>query len=193
MGNKAIISKDNILEVAFAIASEKGLAGLGIREVADACSVSVGSVYNYFPSKAHLISEVVGRYWEQALDKNELHAKQDEDFLSFCHRLSERMEQPIKHFQQTWSGQMKSLDAQSLAVAHEEESSYFAHIEKGLQLVLMRDKTIPHEQLVGPLEPSHLCAFIWKNLLEGHRRSDGSVEVLFALLERLFDKGPSLQ
>lgn len=69
MGNKAIISKDNILEVAFAIASEKGLVGLGIREVADACSVSVGSVYNYFPSKAHLISEVVGRYWEQALDK----------------------------------------------------------------------------------------------------------------------------
>ena len=88
---------------------------------------------------------------------------------------------------------MKSLDAQSLAVAHEEESSYFAHIEKGLQLVLIRDKTIPHEQLVGPLEPSRLCAFIWKNLLEGHRRSDGSVEVLFALLERLFDKGPSLQ
>lgn len=110
MGNKAIISKDNILEIAFAIASEKGLVGLGIREVADACSVSVGSVYNYFPSKTHLISEVVGRYWEQALDKNELHAKQDEDFLSFCHRLSERMKQPIKHFQQTWSGQMKSLD-----------------------------------------------------------------------------------
>lgn len=81
MGNKAIISKDNILEVAFAIASEKGLVDLGIREVADACSVSVGSVYNYFPSKAHLISEVVGRYWEQALDKNELHAKQYEDFF----------------------------------------------------------------------------------------------------------------
>ena len=41
MGNKAIISKDNILEVAFAITSEKGLVGLGIREEADACSVSV--------------------------------------------------------------------------------------------------------------------------------------------------------
>lgn len=75
MGNKAIISKDNILEVAFAIASEKGLVGLGIREVADACSVSVGSVYNYFPSKAHLISEVVGRYWEQALDKKRITRK----------------------------------------------------------------------------------------------------------------------
>lgn len=188
MGNKAIISKDRILEVAFALANEKGLAGLGIREVADSCSVSVGSVYNYFPSKAHLISEVVAMYWEQALDKNKLHAKQDEEFLSFCHRLSDHMQQPIKNFQQNWSSQMKSLDAKSLAVAHEEENSYFTHIEKGLQLVLMRDETIPHERLVGPLEPARLCSFVWKSLLEGHRRGDGSVEVLFALLENLLDE-----
>ena len=40
MGNKPVISKQQILDTAFAIASESGLSGLSIREVARACNVA---------------------------------------------------------------------------------------------------------------------------------------------------------
>ena len=51
MGNKPVISKQQILDTAFAIASESGLSGLSIREVARACNVAVGTVYNSYPTK----------------------------------------------------------------------------------------------------------------------------------------------
>ena len=51
MGNKPIISKQQILDAAFALASESGLAGLSIRDVARACNVAVGTVYNSYPPR----------------------------------------------------------------------------------------------------------------------------------------------
>ena len=59
MGNKPIISKQQILDAAFALASESGLAGLSIRDVARACNVAVGTVYNSYPTKNDLVNDVV--------------------------------------------------------------------------------------------------------------------------------------
>ena len=67
MGNKPVISKQQILDTAFAIASESGLSGLSIREVARACNVAVGTVYNSYPTKYDLVNDVVGRFWNEAL------------------------------------------------------------------------------------------------------------------------------
>ena len=184
MGNRATISRDQILDTAYALAERNSLAGLGIREVAEACSVSVGSVYNYFPSKAHLVTSVVGRYWERALVEEDLHPRQGEGFLPFCRRLSDNLSEPISVFRDQWVGQMRSFDAKTLAVAHESEGSFFAHIEKGLEMVLMSDPSIDKTKLVGPLEPAMLCAFVWRGLLETHRISDETSDTLLALLER---------
>ena len=44
------VDRAAIAEAAYALAEERGLAGLGIRSVAEACGVSVGTIYNYFPT-----------------------------------------------------------------------------------------------------------------------------------------------
>lgn len=188
MGNRATISRDQILDTAYALAERKSLSGLGIREVAEACAVSVGSVYNYFPSKAHLVAAVVGRYWERALVEDDLHPRQGEGFLPFCRRLSDNLADPIRVFRDEWVGQMRAFDAKTLAVAHESEGSFFSHIEKGLEAVLLADPSIDKEKLTGPLEPATLCAFVWRGLLETHRINDESSDTLLALLERALVK-----
>lgn len=183
MGNRATISRDQILDTAYGLAERNSLAGLGIREVADACSMSVGSVYNYFPSKAHLVTAVVGRYWERALVDEDLHPRSDEGFFAFCHRLSDSLANPIRVFRDQWVGQMKAFDAKTLAVAHESEGVFFTHIQKGLVTVLMSDDTIDKTKLTGPLEPTALCAFVWRGILETHRIGAASNDTLLALLE----------
>ena len=67
MGNKPIINKQQILDTAFDIASASGLSGLSIRDVASACNVAVGTVYNSYPTKNDLVNDVVGRFWNEAL------------------------------------------------------------------------------------------------------------------------------
>lgn len=53
--NKIVTSKENILKASREIASKDGLQSINMRNVAKHCGVAVGSIYNYFPSKADLI------------------------------------------------------------------------------------------------------------------------------------------
>lgn len=66
MGNRSVVSKDQILDAAYDIATTQGLGALSIRAVAAACGVAVGTVYNSYPTKSELINDVVGKFWRQA-------------------------------------------------------------------------------------------------------------------------------
>ena len=61
--NTIVTSKEEILKNSRELIREKGWAAVGIRSVASACGVSVGSIYNYYDSKAELISATVESVW----------------------------------------------------------------------------------------------------------------------------------
>ena len=50
--NTIVTSKEEILKTSCALIQEQGWSAVSIRSVAAACGVSVGSIYNYFDSKA---------------------------------------------------------------------------------------------------------------------------------------------
>jgi AcrR family transcriptional regulator len=52
---------ETILEVALALVVEQGAEALAMREVARRAGVQISSVYQYFPSKAHIIRELAKR------------------------------------------------------------------------------------------------------------------------------------
>lgn len=55
--------RTTIVDTAYHYACEHGLSSLSIRTIAKECSVSVGSIYNYFPDKAALVTEVILKFW----------------------------------------------------------------------------------------------------------------------------------
>ena len=57
--NKVVTSKEEILAASRELVLEKGIMSLSMRSVAEACGVAVGSIYNYFPSKAELLSALL--------------------------------------------------------------------------------------------------------------------------------------
>src|SRR5258705_11710657 len=54
-------SRDKILDVAEALFSRRGFAGIGLREVADASGLSKSSLFHHFRSKEQLYHEVILR------------------------------------------------------------------------------------------------------------------------------------
>ena len=56
-------SKEEILSVCRDLLHQQGGTVLNVREVAAACGISVGTVYNYFGSKADLVSAAVESVW----------------------------------------------------------------------------------------------------------------------------------
>ncbi|MEF9925366.1 MAG: TetR/AcrR family transcriptional regulator, partial [Raoultibacter sp.] len=71
MTPRKLIDKQAIQDAAYALAESEGLAALSIRSVASACGVSVGSIYNYYPTKDALLVDVIARFWGTAF-RNDL-------------------------------------------------------------------------------------------------------------------------
>lgn len=61
--NTVVTSKDEILKTCRELIREQGWSAVSIRSVAAACGVSVGSIYNYFDSKAALVGAAVESVW----------------------------------------------------------------------------------------------------------------------------------
>ena len=190
MANKAVLSKQQILDAAYELAGSEGLGSLSIRGLAAFCGISVGSVYNYYPTKADLVSDVIGRFWKNALPHDIFDAHAGETFLSFSKRLFESLSVSFSVFRRTWLSQMAVLDAKSHAAAREREESCFSHICRGLQTVLENDATIDPARLSGPLEPERLSRFVWDSMISSLRKGSPSCDTLFELLSAaLYGKG----
>ena len=67
--NNLSISKEEILSKTHQLIIEQGWSAVNIRSVAAACGVSVGSIYNYFSSKAELIGALVENIWYEVFHR----------------------------------------------------------------------------------------------------------------------------
>ncbi len=78
--NKTVTSREAILAASQKLVMEKGLQAVNMRTVASVCGVAVGSVYNYFPSKAELLTATV----EKCLERNFPYARRFCSVSEFC-------------------------------------------------------------------------------------------------------------
>ena len=61
--NNVVTSKEEILKTSRELIRREGWSAVNIRSVAAECGVSVGSIYNYFDSKADLVGATVESVW----------------------------------------------------------------------------------------------------------------------------------
>lgn len=61
--NNVVTSKEAILNISRQLIQQQGCTAINIRNVASACGVSVGSIYNYFNSKSDLIAAAIESVW----------------------------------------------------------------------------------------------------------------------------------
>jgi len=64
-GNIGSETRERILQTAAAMFSLQGLRSVSLNEIAGACGMSAAAIYNYFPSKDMLFSEVVCTMYEE--------------------------------------------------------------------------------------------------------------------------------
>ena len=66
-----VTSKEDILKTSRELIRRQGWPAINIRSVAAACGVSVGSIYNYFDSKAALVGATVESVWGEIFHRSE--------------------------------------------------------------------------------------------------------------------------
>ena len=63
--NHLATSKEDILAASRELIKESGWTAVSIRTVAPRCSVSAGTIYNYYESKADLLGDIIERIWRE--------------------------------------------------------------------------------------------------------------------------------
>lgn len=63
--NHLATSKEDILAASRELIKENGWTALSIRAVASRCSVSAGTIYNYYESKAELLGDTIESIWRE--------------------------------------------------------------------------------------------------------------------------------
>lgn len=61
--NTVVTSRETILETSRELIRTQGWEAVNIRNVAKACNISVGSIYNYFQNKSSLVAATVESVW----------------------------------------------------------------------------------------------------------------------------------
>ena len=196
MGSKPAITRDQILDVAYARAQRDGMASLGIRTVARECGVATGTIYNYFPDKASLVTEVVGRFWRQAMENAQNSpavaavpaapqgvAGEYRALLVHCATLSAHLCSSLSAFRAGWLREIATLDARSREQTHRAERACFVQIMQGIQAVIEVDESIVSEAR-DRFDAASLAELIWDSMFSSIKAGDPSCKTLFALLER---------
>lgn len=174
------IGREAIAEAAYALAEERGLAGLDIRGVAEACGVSVGTIYNHFPTKDDLLVEVIGTFWQRAFHEDLYRIVEGERFDVFVSRVYAAMCSALAAFRSDWLPQISALSIQGRDEGKMRESETFDHIRAGMLAVLGADELADPAR--AGVEPAELVAFALESMVAGLCAGDADCRVLAALL-----------
>lgn len=58
-----------ILDNSLEILKENGYKEFNIRKVASVCGISVGTIYNYFPSKENILTQLMVNFWDSFINE----------------------------------------------------------------------------------------------------------------------------
>lgn len=178
--NKSVTSREALLAAAKDIAYSQGLSSVNIRAVAAKCGVAVGSIYNYFPTKADLIAGVIEDFWRQAAHREHCAILPGEPFPAYVSRLYGELYGDLQDFQSGFLTQMAALTAEERQKGRALEARCFDHIQAGLVSALERD---PSPRWRGR-EPE-LAGFVFRHMLALLREGAPDCAFLQTVLEAL--------
>lgn len=181
---ETVTTRDALLEAAFHIAGEHGLAALSVRGLARACGVSVGTVYNYFPSKADLTVAAAELFFRRAFYEGFCHPEPEENFLSYCRRLLDTATDVLERFRAGWLKGAAALPEAEALAARAREASQLEHILRGLEEVFERDPLIDRGALPQGVGGADVCRLVLDTVLRDLRLGGNETPTLLWALGR---------
>ena len=170
--NTVVTSREEILKTAGDMVKEGTTERISMRGLAKACGISVGSIYNYFPTKNDLMIAVVVELWKEIFCVP-LSNIEGESFLGVVESIAERIRKNKGGNQGFWA-------EHSFAVGDKEKGhlvmeEYLGHMRGELLDVLVEDKAARRnvwcEGFSAKAFVEFVVDFLVEDLMRGRERS----------------------
>lgn len=181
--NTIVTSKEEILKTSRELIQQQGWSGVSIRSVASACGVSVGSIYNYFDSKAELIAATVESVWCEIF-----HRPEDEGVFRDTQACVTWLYDRLAYGGQQYPG---FFNLHSLGFLGEEKpdgkrrmQETWQHILEGLCEVLQRDAKIRPDAFNQQLTAQQFADVLFSLMLSALLRQDYDPTAVLEIVRR---------
>lgn len=169
--NTIVTSREDILQTCRELIRTQGWEAVNIRNVAKACDISVGSIYNYFQNKSSLVAAAVESVWCDIFHMPENRG----EFGSFTECVEWAYES-MRKGQQKYPGffSMHSVNfiGESRKDGQQLMQKSWEHIKTGFYAVLMQDKKINHSVFTSEFTPEKFVELIFSLILSSLLQQD---------------------
>jgi AcrR family transcriptional regulator len=185
--NKTITSQEAILSVGKEVVLEFGLQGLNIRDVARRCGVSVGSIYNYFPTKSDLIIATIESIWKDIMhDYKDCEAQHS--FVDNIQSLFFNIQKGTINYPSFFSAHSMSVATIDKEKGRESMDKYFSHVKKGLLVTINTDSRVKSDAFSPDFTKEDFINFVFSNLITLLVEQANSCDFLLQVIRRIIYK-----
>lgn len=178
----AVTSREELLQASRDLIRREGWEGVSIRSVASACGVSVGSIYNYFDSKADLTAATVESVWGEIFHRPEDAVFQD---IQACITwMYQRMQEGCARYPGFFTLHALGFLQEERAAGKQRMQRAWQHILDGLCAVLRQDAKIRPDAFTPQFTPEQFASVLFSLMLSALLRQDYDPSAVLEMVRR---------
>jgi AcrR family transcriptional regulator len=181
--NNAATSKEALLAISVRLASEQGITALNIRDIAARCDVSIGCVYNYFPSKASLVASTVEAIWEGIFHQAQ-QQEQPKGFKASVRRIFDSIREGSGQYPSFLTSHTMNFGAGELGEGRAVMERRFDHMKRGMLQILEKDPDVCADAFSPDFTREDFVGFVFDSLIMLSTKQAPSCDILLALIDR---------
>ncbi len=181
--NTVVTSKEEILKKSRELIQKQGWSAVSIRSVAAACGVSVGSIYNYFDSKAALVGATVESVWCEIFHRPENEAV-FQDTQACIIWMYERMEYGCKQYPGFFTLHSLGFMREDKPDGRRRMQQTWQHILSGLCSVLKQDPKIRPDAFTEQFTAKQFANVLFSLMLSALLRQDYDPNAVLEIVRR---------
>ena len=161
-----------------------GIQKLSVRTLARAANVSVGTVYNYFPSIHDLQAMLLDDFWKLTLAEDVCRVKVGQNFIDYIVVLFSKALVERENFQAVLNVQLQFIveDPDNL-------NTYYVHIKEGLLKVLEQDQDIDPSLWSSVISKVWFIDFVLENMMSQLLKEHPNFTALETIMRKILYKG----
>jgi AcrR family transcriptional regulator len=156
--------RETILQEAKSIIVSKGYQKLNMREVAKASGIAVGTIYNYYPTKDSLMSELMYGYWMEFIAAIQDAQEKSSDLFDLLKRVYKLLESFLDIFKDTWLRLNKSQSGMTVE-HHKQKQEVVDLFIDTIESAIKEHKKSHSPKSMLEIKDRELASFIVQNFM----------------------------
>lgn len=182
--NTIVTSQKDILEICKQLIKEDGVRAVTIRSVAKRAQVSVGSIYNYFPSKEALVAAAVQAVWVEIIHLSGC-TEQEMDFKETMIWLFNGIKQGRDHYPNFFDYHSMGFLSHDHNGPEGSMEEFFQKIYQTMLTSLYSDSQINRDVFNEKFTPEGFVTFIFQSFMDSILRSAFDESYLITIIDKL--------